>query len=217
MTIESVTYISDLDITLPANTDVKSEGDDHLRNIKLGIKNTFPMIAGAVSVSHGALNQLNDLLSGTSISGVTYVHAGYMAKNPNYFPELSLGSEASLSFAIVGPPGSTCSVTWTALASLPTGVKFIDVKVHIGLDNKTISDDVDNFFYVAPTDETVTTTYYTALNFFRCRASKSDYQIFPATIPVDTSKRFKVYWFKGIDAGVSSSYVGRFALTGWKY
>ena len=34
MTVEAVTFITDLNDTYPVGTDAKSEGDDHIRNIK---------------------------------------------------------------------------------------------------------------------------------------------------------------------------------------
>jgi hypothetical protein len=47
MGLESVTYVDDLVITNPVvGVDFKSEGDDHLRNIKKAIKNTFPGLSG---------------------------------------------------------------------------------------------------------------------------------------------------------------------------
>lgn len=58
MGLESVTYISDFVATNPVGaTDPKSQGDDHIRNIKLGILNTFPSITGAVTATHTAINQ----------------------------------------------------------------------------------------------------------------------------------------------------------------
>ena len=56
MGLESVTYISDLVATKPVSADPKSEGDDHIRNIKSAIKTTFPNISGAVTVTHSDLN-----------------------------------------------------------------------------------------------------------------------------------------------------------------
>lgn len=56
MTVESTTYISGLDTTLPTGSDVKSEGDNHLRLIKSTIKATFPNISGAVTPTHTELN-----------------------------------------------------------------------------------------------------------------------------------------------------------------
>ena len=60
MTIESVTYISDLDATYPAEGEVGTlhEGNNHLRNIKTGLKNTLPKFSSAVSASPGELNCL---------------------------------------------------------------------------------------------------------------------------------------------------------------
>jgi hypothetical protein len=61
MTIESgVTYISDLDENYPAEGELHTlhEGNDHIRNIKLALKQTFPAISAAVSLSATAINAL---------------------------------------------------------------------------------------------------------------------------------------------------------------
>src|SRR5215470_3922518 len=42
MSLEAATYIADLDQSNPTPTDLKSQGDDHLRLIKSVLKNTFP-------------------------------------------------------------------------------------------------------------------------------------------------------------------------------
>ena len=63
MTVESVTYISDLNATYPAAGDNPNEGDDHLRNLKSGLKNTFPNVTGAVTVTHTELNYLSGVTS----------------------------------------------------------------------------------------------------------------------------------------------------------
>lgn len=47
MGLEAVTYIADLVITNPLSGDFKSEGDDHLRNLKIALQNTLPGLAGA--------------------------------------------------------------------------------------------------------------------------------------------------------------------------
>ena len=65
MTIEAgVTYISDLNATYPAAGDAKSEGDDHIRNIKSAIKASFTGVTGAVTVTHTELNRLAGITSG---------------------------------------------------------------------------------------------------------------------------------------------------------
>jgi len=58
MGLESVTYISDLVVTWPLGTDKIRQGDDHLRNIKRAIRNTFPNINAAVTATPAALNSL---------------------------------------------------------------------------------------------------------------------------------------------------------------
>lgn len=63
MTVESVTYISDLNATYPASGDVKSEGDNHIRNLKTGIKTTFPNVSGAVTPTHTELNYVDGVTS----------------------------------------------------------------------------------------------------------------------------------------------------------
>lgn len=58
MGLEAVTFISDLVITNPVGaTDPKSQGDDHIRNIKKALKNTFPSFVGvAVSLTEAQIN-----------------------------------------------------------------------------------------------------------------------------------------------------------------
>lgn len=56
MTVETATYINQLNATYPTGSDQKQEGDDHLRLLKSTIKATFPNIAGAVSADHIALS-----------------------------------------------------------------------------------------------------------------------------------------------------------------
>jgi hypothetical protein len=61
MAVESVTYINNLDPSLPSGGDSIAEGDDHLRNVKKGIKNTFPNVTGEVTATHTQLNKIADL------------------------------------------------------------------------------------------------------------------------------------------------------------
>lgn len=60
MPLESVTHISDLVVTNPTSTDPKSEGDNHLRNIKTALKTDFPNISGPVTKTHTQLNNTLD-------------------------------------------------------------------------------------------------------------------------------------------------------------
>ncbi|MEY4429858.1 MAG: hypothetical protein RLZZ182_2547, partial [Pseudomonadota bacterium] len=58
MALETGTYISDLVATNPTATDLRSEGDNHLRLIKSTIKATWPNVSGAVTPTHTVLNYM---------------------------------------------------------------------------------------------------------------------------------------------------------------
>ena len=60
MTVESVTLINDLDVNNPSGGDSISEGDNHIRNIKKSIKNTFPNISEPVTATADEINRVSD-------------------------------------------------------------------------------------------------------------------------------------------------------------
>ncbi len=64
MGLESVTHLDDLDATNPLGTDPRSEGDDHIRNIKSMLLTDFPGISGVVTSTHSELNFV-DVTAGT--------------------------------------------------------------------------------------------------------------------------------------------------------
>lgn len=65
MTVESASFISQLDTALPASGDAKSEGDNHLRTIKAAVKGSFPNLgASAVTATTAELNYLVGVTSG---------------------------------------------------------------------------------------------------------------------------------------------------------
>lgn len=72
MSLETVTYISDLVQTNPTANDPASQGDDHLRNIKKGLLATFPNVKGVVTPTHTELNYVDGVTSSiqTQIDGV---------------------------------------------------------------------------------------------------------------------------------------------------
>lgn len=69
MSVESATYVSQLDKTLPTGSDFKSEGDDHIRKVKETLTTTFPNLTGVVSVTAA---QLNDVVNKAAKTGDTY-------------------------------------------------------------------------------------------------------------------------------------------------
>lgn len=75
MALETVTHISDLVVTNPTSTDPKSEGDNHLRNIKTALKTDFPNISGPVTKTHTQLNNALDK-TGDTMTGTLNVSSG---------------------------------------------------------------------------------------------------------------------------------------------
>lgn len=89
MALESATFISQLSITDPVSSDSRTTADDHLRLIKICLKNSFNDIGSEVSASAGEFNFLrgvtanlqtqlstvnglyNDLTGGTATVGNT--------------------------------------------------------------------------------------------------------------------------------------------------
>jgi hypothetical protein len=65
MGLETVTDIDDLDISNPLGTDPRSQGDDHIRNIKKALKTDFPSITGAMTATQAELNVLDGVTAGT--------------------------------------------------------------------------------------------------------------------------------------------------------
>jgi sugar lactone lactonase YvrE len=108
MTVESVTYIDDLDDTYPTGGDPKSEGDNHIRNIKTGITASFPNITGAMTATHTELNTLDGITSTTAelniLDGVTAT-----AAELNYLDIAALGTGATTKAVVVDGSGN---YTW---------------------------------------------------------------------------------------------------------
>lgn len=107
MTVETATTINQLNSSLPASGDPKSEGDDHIRLVKSTVKATFPNVAGAVNPSHTEFNYVVGVTSGIQdqINTLTGTFSSY-------------ATLASPSFS--GTPIAPTATTGTATAQLAT-------------------------------------------------------------------------------------------------
>lgn len=56
MSVESATYINQLSASNPTSSDLKSEGDNHIRLLKSTIQASFPNVTGAMTATHTELN-----------------------------------------------------------------------------------------------------------------------------------------------------------------
>ncbi len=59
MPVETFGFVNALDASLPGATDGPSQGDDHIRGIKATLKDQFPNLTAAVTVTAAQLNQLD--------------------------------------------------------------------------------------------------------------------------------------------------------------
>lgn len=84
MGLEAATYINQLVATNPVGaTDPRSQGDDHLRLIKLVLQNTLPALTGAVTSTHTELNQLHGGLLTSIGNGLVGTPAYSFASDPD--------------------------------------------------------------------------------------------------------------------------------------
>ncbi len=58
MTVESATYVNQLNTSHPMGSEDPKEGDNHIILIKTTLTNSFPNVGGAVSATHGDLSAL---------------------------------------------------------------------------------------------------------------------------------------------------------------
>jgi len=71
MALENGTYVNSLVTSNPASTDGIAQADDHIRLIKSTIKNTFPNLTGAVTVTQADLNNTTSIPSSLTDLGIT--------------------------------------------------------------------------------------------------------------------------------------------------
>lgn len=91
MALESVTHISDLNASNPVGaTDPKSEGDDHLRNIKTALKTDFPNVNGACTPTPAEFNLLAGQEGGFLSKAISTGGGTADAITADFTPDISL-------------------------------------------------------------------------------------------------------------------------------
>jgi hypothetical protein len=100
MAVESVTFINSLDASLPSGGDSIAEGDDHIRNLKKAVKNTFPNLTDAVELTNQDFTDIKDLIDnspeqpGSSSNGIV-ASCKYNGTNIVYQEGVSTVTEVS--------------------------------------------------------------------------------------------------------------------------
>lgn len=143
MTVETVNLISDLDPTYPAEGEVGTlhEGNNHIRNIKTGIKATFPNIAAPLSATAGVFNKLIGLtatagdlnvLEGVAVAGLGKTSLAGLAGLTATAGALNILSDVTVTGAQLNAPTAmtaqaSTSGTTIDFTSIPAWVKRVTV------------------------------------------------------------------------------------------
>lgn len=160
MALETGTYISDLNVSNPVNTDGVTQADDHLRLIKSTVKATFPNVSGAVLPTHTELNYVDGVTSALQ----TQLDARAVLASANTFTgNQTITGNLTVSGAVTGvfPTGTRMLFQQT---SAPTGwtkdathndkaLRVVSGTVSSGgtadfssaFASRTVSGNVDNF------------------------------------------------------------------------
>lgn len=106
MALETVTHISDLVASNPAATDPKSQGDDHIRNIKLALKTDFPNISGPVTASHTELNFMDGATTQPAMKDGSNLVTPTIGDSSTKIATTAFVAETALSIALPAQTGN---------------------------------------------------------------------------------------------------------------
>lgn len=121
MGLEAPVYISDLVVTNPVSTDKRKQGDDHIRNLKAAIKNTFPNVTGAVTATHTELNTIAGGWAKALFVGEIRLYYGVLGSLPSgwHVCDGTNGTPDMRDLVAIGA-GSTYTLGQSVGASTPT-------------------------------------------------------------------------------------------------
>lgn len=120
MGLEAATYISQLDSANPLGTDLKQQGDDHLRLIKAVLLASFPNIGGAVTLTHTQINALQTAIAAIPTLGHGE-HSPTVVGTVNFTP--SSAANIASEYIRVGARAFVCGQIRGAVAA-DGGVSF---------------------------------------------------------------------------------------------
>lgn len=116
MGLETPTWIDDLVVTNPVSTDQKTQGDDHIRNLKTALKNTFPNATKAFYFPNAAAKtgnysvvaaDQNSWFTGDSSGGAFTFTLPSLAAGDDGWYAVVQKIDSSANAVIVAPPSGT--------------------------------------------------------------------------------------------------------------
>ena len=106
MPVEGASYINQLNESNPTSSDLKSEGDNHIRLLKSTLKTTFPNVTGAVTPTHTEINRLVGV-TGLVQDQINRTLRQSGGSTVNALPDASTRANKILSFDASGHPATT--------------------------------------------------------------------------------------------------------------
>jgi hypothetical protein len=124
--LETATYVANLVVTNPDDSDAVNAGDDHIRLIKASLRRTFPNLDGAVSISAAQVMYLNDLSASVQLQINQLRDGSATANNALYANSASHAVIAltanSASYAALA--GQAASASFATLAATANSASF---------------------------------------------------------------------------------------------
>jgi hypothetical protein len=130
MALETGTYVSDLNINNPTITDQIDQGDDHIRLIKKTLKNTFPNVSGAVTLTQTEINALPADIAAVETTINTTITDGLSLKAPLNAPTFTGIASADT------PAAGTSTTQLATTAFVATELdNYVAAAANIGADS----------------------------------------------------------------------------------
>lgn len=136
MGVETATYISSLDATLPSAGDNFSQGDDHLRLIKSTVKATFPNVSGAVLPTHTELNYVDGVTS--NIQTQLNTLSAYVGEPYTWVSKTSAYTAANGDAILTDTSGGAFTISLPASPTAGNCVRMVDAGGTWGTNNLTV-------------------------------------------------------------------------------
>jgi len=203
MTIESATYISDLNTANPGATDIIPEGDDHLRLIKTVLKNTLTTDgSGNVSTTKN--------ISGAAITGTSTVTGSALIPSSATVPTNGLYLKAANNPALASNTTLRWDVNSTGnhVFAAPSSGTAVTINALAGTNSLVLTGALNGSAVQANITNTSNTASSTAVQVISCAGTTalSAHTLYDVTGIID--------WYVGVKGSTSTWSVGTGQVVG---
>lgn len=152
MPLEVATFINQLNPANPVGSDPLAQADDHLRLLKASIKNTFPNIDGAMTVTDDVLNALPGRVTaleagggGGGSGGVAIVTS--LPASGTYTGETVFNSTNGIMYTWSGSAWVAVTLSTNYTPNVPAAVEVVSSLPSTSTDGKVVFNTTDNKLY----------------------------------------------------------------------